>query len=202
MLKNNIVEDNEKSRVSTIIRAERGNKMSSYKNIIDALIVIDTETILEKYGISLDPDNPVPVPNDPVLIYLVMKRANSITGQAGNELTMSTEATKPMDTVSFIRWSITSLFLNSDSVVIPYKFIITPFSQKVISNPELHLVNVSDPLPNPNEPYNPTQQPIKKYFYSSRVLKPGKVTFNLCFLVVDRHGIKKGYFLWNPILTF
>ncbi|HEY3362844.1 MAG TPA: inclusion body family protein [Methanosarcina sp.] len=162
--------------------------------IIDVLASIDTETILKNYPPSLDPNNPKFVPNNPILIFMVTKKENAIDGQAGNELTLGAE------TGDVIRWRATSLSLNSDSEVILYKFVADP-GQQLIDDPKPLSITISDPLPNKNDPINPTTQTIQSYFYNSTVLNPGNLVYHFYFLIVDRHGNKLGYYWWDPYIT-
>ncbi|MDQ1255176.1 MAG: nematocidal protein AidA [Euryarchaeota archaeon] len=159
---------------------------------IDILVSIDTETILNTYGHSLDPQNPVLVPNNPNLIYMIVKNDSAVSGQAAAELNIRAET---MDT---IRWRATSLSLNSDSEVILISYSGAP---ALISQPQPLIATVNCPLPNPNDPNNPTTQTIKSYFFNSTVLDPGVVTYHFVFLIIDRHGTKKGYYHWDPFIT-
>ncbi|HEY3362843.1 MAG TPA: AidA/PixA family protein [Methanosarcina sp.] len=172
------------------------DKMSDNKEIINILIVIDSETILDRYGTNSNPDQPVQI-TQPDLIYIVTKQASVVSGQAGNELTFGAGTS---NTIGGILWRATSLSLNSDNKIIFYKF--TSFSSKnIISTPKPFLDTVKVPLPNPNDPTNPTIQEIQMYFWYSTVLNSGSATYHFCFFIVDRHGNKLGYYWWDPSIT-
>jgi nematocidal protein AidA len=162
--------------------------------IIDVLVAIDTETILNNYDNSLDPNNPVNVQNNSNLIYMVTKQENALSGQAGAKLTISAK------TLDVIRLRATSLSLNSDSQVFLYKFISSP-GQQLISPPGPLSALVNAPVPNPVDPINPTTQPIKSYFYNSTVLNPGNIVYHFYFLIVDQYGNEKGYYWWDTFIT-
>ena len=159
---------------------------------IDILVAIDTETIQATYGHSLDPKKPVNVPNKPNLIYMIVRNQNAVDGQAAAELRISAET---MDT---IRWRATSLSLNSDTEVVLCSY---SGDKPLISDPEPILAQVKCPLPNPNDPYNPTTQTINSYFFNAVVKNPGQVTYHFVFLIVDRHGAKIGYYQWDPFIN-
>lgn len=125
---------------------------------------------------------------------MIVKNANAVNGQAGAELTISA---KTLDT---IRWRATSLSLNSENEVILCKYFGDP---KLISDPEPMLAEVDCPLPNPDDPYNPTTQTINTYFFNSVVEKvgSGRVTYHFVFLIIDRDGNKIGYYHWDPFIN-
>ena len=169
------------------------NDSTNKKNrTIDALIIIDTETIQAKYGHSLDPKKPILVPNDPNLIYMIntsTRRGSAISGQTGNNLMISKS--------KYIQLRATSLSLNSDTEVVLCSY---SGNKPLISNPEPILAQVKCPLPNPSDPYNPTTQTINSYFFKMAV-NPGQAIYHFVFLIVDRHGAKIGYYQWDPFIN-
>lgn len=160
--------------------------------IIDVLIVLDAETIVARYGLSTDPQNPLQV-TDANLIYMITNQANAVSGNAGNELNLAAR------TMDVIRWRETTLSLNADYQGILYKFVATA-GDDLISPPVPLLAKVNTPLPNPADPTHPNTQLIEDYFWSSTVLQPGDVTYHFSFMVVDRDSNVLGYFWWDPFL--
>jgi PKD repeat protein len=163
--------------------------ISVTSEIINVLIAIDTETILNKYGTNSNPDQPIQI-TQPNLIYMIVRRENAISGQAGKELIIGAQV------LDSIRWRATTLSLNSKSEVILYKFIASS-GMDFIENPHPLIATVKVPLPNPDDPIRPTIQEIKSYFYSSVVLEQGTVTYHFYFSIMDWEGIIQGYFWWD-----
>lgn len=158
--------------------------------IIDVLVVIDAETIINKFGKNTDSNNPVQV-TDPNLIFMVTKRTDAVSGNGGNELKI---ASKRLDTT--IRWKETSLSLISTYSALLYKFTATSGSN-LISPPVSLLVTAQTPLSDPSNPAVPKIQTSKTYFWNCNVLKSGKVTYHFNFMILDRSGKVQGYYWWD-----
>ncbi|MPQ49271.1 hypothetical protein GCQ56_19905 [Marinifilum sp. N1E240] len=166
--------------------------MSTTQEIIDVLIAVDTETIISNYGLNKDPNNPVQI-TDASLIFMITKRDDALSGNAGTELAIGA---KTLDT---IRWRETSLSLNATYSALLYKFVATAGGD-LISNPIPLLVEVQTPLPDPSNPTMPKTQTIESYFWTSTVLKPGSVTYHFNFMILDRAGNVQGYYWWDPYI--
>lgn len=161
------------------------------EEIIDVLIVIDAETILRTYGTNTDPTKPAQIAGERV--YMITKKADVISGNAGSELKIAAR------TLDVVRWRETSLSLNADYDAILYKFVVGS-GGTLISPPEAMEVNVNTPLPDPANPLHPKTQTIKSYFWSSTVLGAGDVAYHFMFMIVDRDGKVKGYYSWDPYI--
>lgn len=163
------------------------------QGIIDVLIVIDAETILEKFpDQGLDPLNPVQV-TDADLIFMTTKEDNKIKGSEGNELTVKAR------TLDVIRWRETTLSLNAAFSSILYQFVFSE-GKELISKPEPLLITVDSPLPNDEDPTKPTTQNIQNYFWNSTVKHGGHATYHFNFMILDRDGKILGYYFWDPFI--
>ncbi len=167
-------------------------EMKEMSEIIDILIAVDTETILDVYGPNKDPERPVQI--NPNLVYMIVKQANALSCQAGGNLNVKAQ----VDDV--IRWRETTLSLNSNSNAILYKYVPIAGGELIssalprISEPEV-------PLPNPNDPLNPSVQKIKSYYWTSDVLDQGRVIYTFRFFITDRKEKVVGYYSWDPYIT-
>ncbi|MEO0731416.1 MAG: inclusion body family protein [Bacteroidota bacterium] len=167
--------------------------MAANESIIDVLISIDADTILSKYGKGTDPANPRQI-TDKSLIYMITRQDDQVSGNAGAELNVKAE------TLDTIRWRETSLTLNAAYSAILYKFVATA-GGNLISPPVPLIVEVDEPLPDPNDLLHPKSQTVKNYFWNCNVLQAGSVTYHFNFMIVDRHGDVQGYYWWDPFIT-
>lgn len=157
-------------------------------DLINVLIVIDSDGILKKYGPNNNPDDPIHI-TDPNLIFMITEQDNVISGQAGNELCIKGV---PGDTV---QWREITLSLNPNTDVLLYKYIMTPaVSDKLTSTPKVYETKVSVPLPNSNNPFIPTMQTITEHYWYLILLKTGNVTYQFNFMILDAAGQVKGYY--------
>lgn len=162
-------------------------------SIIDVMIVIDCATVIEEFGTNSDANNPVQVTTAD-LISMMTVQADAIKDQGGNELNVKAV------TGDVIRWREESLSLNADYNTILYKFVAYSGGD-LISTPQPLEMEITSPLPNPQDPLKPNTQTIKDYFWQSTVLMPGSVTYHFSFMILDRDSNVQGYFWWDPFIT-
>jgi hypothetical protein len=162
-------------------------------DFINVLIVIDAETIIERYGKNSDPDRPTLIPDSSNLIYMTA-RQDHIIGSPGSELTVKAS---PDD---IIRWRETTLSLNSRYTSILYRFDASSGAD-LIDPPEAKSVVVNEPLPNSHHPLNPTTQKVNSFYWQCTVLEPGSVTYHFSFMILDHSGEKLGYYYWDPFIS-
>ncbi|MEU4766467.1 inclusion body family protein [Actinosynnema sp. NPDC023794] len=162
-------------------------------DFINVLIVIDAETIIERYGKNSDPDRPTLIPDSSSLIYMTT-RQDHIIGSPGSELTVKAS---PDD---IIRWRETTLSLNSRYTSVLYKFDASS-GANLIDTPEAKSVVVSEPLPNSHDPLHPTTQKINSFYWQCTVLETGSVTYHFSFMILDHTGAKQGYYYWDPFIS-
>jgi hypothetical protein len=158
-------------------------------NTFDIQVTFDAETILQKYGTNTDPNNPVQV--DASYVYMVVAAPAALSGNGGGELRLVAQ------TDDTIRWRESTPGVDLQTIL--YAF--SPLNNGIISNPQLFLSNVTVPVPNPNNPLEPTTQTIQDYFWNSLAQAPGQVTYHFNFMIVDRHGNTQGYYAWDPFIT-
>jgi nematocidal protein AidA len=167
--------------------------MSEQENqqIIDVLLVIDAQTIVGSYppGTAANPTS-----IDRPLIFMMVKTADVLFGQASKELKIKAQ------TLDEMRWRETTLSLNSAYFGLIYGFFALR-GQDLLSTPSPLLAEVKTPLPNPQDPTHPTTQSIKNYFWSTTILKPGEATYAFNFMILDRHNAVQGYYFWDPFIS-
>lgn len=160
-------------------------------DIIDLILVMDTAGLLAAYPPG-SPEAPNSV--DQPLIYMMVRQANAVFGEASKELKISAR------TGDILRWRASSLSLNSDSTAALYKFFALRGSD-LLSPPAPLLAQIASPLPNPADPLHPGRQEIANAFWQSTILAPGNVTYAFQFMVLDRDNNPLGYFSWDPFIT-
>jgi len=161
------------------------------QQIIDVLLVIDAETIVESYppGTAVNPTS-----IDQPLIFMMVKTADAVFGQASKELKIKAR------TLDEVRWRETSLSLNSAYFGLIYGFFAIK-GQGVFSTPEPLLAEVKTPLPNPADPIHPTTQTVQNYFWSATILNSGEATYAFNFMILDRDNAVQGYYFWDPFIS-
>ncbi|KVD78920.1 inclusion body protein [Burkholderia sp. ABCPW 14] len=158
--------------------------------VTDVLVAVDTETILQKYPNASNPNNPLLI--DWHHIDLITNQDNVISGQAGGELNLKAEAG------DLVRWRESSVSLGFEKQVIFYKFIANQGGE-LITTPRL--AETSLPVPNTSDPAKPKCQTVQNYFWSSEVLKRGRVTYHFQFVILDRRCQICGCCQWDPFIT-
>jgi len=158
---------------------------------VDVLVAVDAATMVASYP----PGTPTaPTSIDKPLLFMIVRQANAVFGNAGKELKMTVAVG---DT---IRWRATSLSMNANEDVLLYKFFALR-GETLLSPPQPLLATVSTPLPNPVDPLHPGSQSVKSYFWNTTVLQAGSVTYAFHLAVSDRHGAMLGYYYWDPFIT-
>jgi hypothetical protein len=155
----------------------------------DVLITIDARTILARYGKNTSSTSPTPISRD--LIHLDVQQSQAISAPGSIDLAI---AASPGDD---IRWRETTLSMNYEYSGILYDFVIQSGAE-LISRPQPFTFSRAEPLPNPNDPLNPTTQQVKSYVWQSTVLATGSVTYTFRFMILDNKGAKQGFYTWDP----
>lgn len=164
---------------------------------IDILCAIDAADLP---ALSQDRNNPTQGLNP--FVYMIVKDANAISGQAGPELNIRAV------TGDNVRWRATSLDSNFDLSVVFYNFTASQ-GGNLLSSPQL-LGGVSGGIPfTINEmlpvqgimPWSATNVSTPYDFYQSTVEQAGSVTYQWWFQVNDTHGGLIGYGMWDPFIT-
>jgi hypothetical protein len=163
--------------------------MSEY---IDVLITIDAKTIVDKYGKNSNSNSPTGI--DRALIHLDARQSQVVSAPGTVDLAV---AASPGDT---IRWRETTLSMNTDYTGILYGFTLQSGGQ-LISPPRPLLFPLSEPLPNMQDPLNPTMQKIQSYVWQSDIMSPGRVTYTFRFMILNQKGVKLGYYTWDPVIV-
>ncbi|WGS52155.1 inclusion body family protein [Paraburkholderia sp. D15] len=161
--------------------------------VTDVLVSFDTATILQAYpNPSKNPDAPTQI--DPRYVYMITNQDNVISGQAGGELDIKAQVG------DLIRWRETSLSLGFETQAIFYRFI-GNVGNELISTPTPRMAEASIPVPNTSNPAVPTCQKVANYYWSSEMLKEGRVTYHFNFQIIDRACKSNGCFSWDPFIS-
>ncbi|MPQ49272.1 hypothetical protein GCQ56_19910 [Marinifilum sp. N1E240] len=163
---------------------------NSNQNIVDVLMVIDADSLIEKYPKGTE-SNPTVVPAP--LIYLIADSEFVDFGQASKELKI---AIKSLDQ---IRWRSATTSMNSNYFSLLYDFKLV-HGNPIISTPIPLLAEVKTPLPNMDEPLQPKMQTIQSYFWTSTALSKGEITYTFYFMIIDRDNNPLGYYYWDPFI--
>lgn len=168
--------------------------MTDSIQVIDVLIVVDTETVLAKYGAGGSVGHPYSV--DERLIWAVAKKDSVVFANATGELKLRAQ------TEDIIRWRATGLSLNSEDSVILYAFAVKKQSGPgLIRKPRANLVELKTPLPQENDPAKPAMQTVQDYFWQTTVQRSGHEIYTFNFMIVHRDGTVRGHFTWDPTIT-
>lgn len=164
--------------------------INELQSTVDILIVLDGETLVEKYprGTAANP-TVIPAP----LIFLIANSQFVSFGQASKELKIA------IKTLDEIRWRSTTLSMESVYCSLLYKFELKS-GDLIISPPMPLLADVKVPLPDMNDPLHPKTQEIKSYFWDSTALRPGEMTYTFYFMILDRSSNILGYYYWDPFI--
>lgn len=136
-------------------------------------------------------------------IYMIVKSADAISGQAGPELNIRAV------TGDNVRWRATSLDSNFDLSVVFYNFtasaggnlLSAPQLLGGVSNGTPYTINQQMPVQG-TMPWSTANEPVPYDFYQSTVEQaPGSVTYQWWFQVNDTHGGLIGYGMWDPFIT-
>jgi nematocidal protein AidA len=164
---------------------------------IDVLCAIDCDSLPK---LSQDPDDPAQGLNSS--IYMIVRDANALSGQAGPELNV---LASPGDG---IRWSVTSLSGNFEHSVHFYRFqasagkdLLTP--PVLVGGVHNHgHFTVERILPMGSIPWQGKSEPVPHFHYESVVQAAGKVTCQWWFQVnKTSDGSLAGYGMWSPFIT-
>lgn len=164
--------------------------MTGNENIINILMVMDADTLVEKYP-GGTATNPIVIPEP--LIYLVCDSAYVDFGQASKELKI---AVKSLDE---IRWRSTSISQDSANFSLLYAFKLVN-GDNIISPPVALEAEAAEPLPDPTNPIAPKTQTVQNYFWNSTALSQGEATYTFYFMILDREGNPQGYYYWDPFI--
>lgn len=135
-------------------------------------------------------------------IYMIVKDAYAISGQAGPELNIRAV------TGDNVRWRVTSLDSNFDLTVVFYNFTASA-GGNLLSSPQLlggvangtpYTVNEMMPIQG-TMPWNTTNVATPYDFFQSTVEQAGSVTYQWWFQVNNTHGGLIGYGMWDPFIT-
>jgi hypothetical protein len=165
---------------------------------VNILIAFDAESILKKFGENDKPNDPQKLETADADKYITMlvREKNAIRNLKGSALHVKVEPDQ------HIRWRDTSLSLNSNYIVLMYKYDPNGEDKKVIEKPQLKEVStLKVPQPNTNDPLNPTMQTIKSYFWEALALKNGSQDYHFWFMILFKSGKKLGYFRWDPTVV-
>lgn len=164
---------------------------------IDILCAIDAA---ELPTLSQDRNNPTGGLNQ--WVYMIVKDANAISGQAGPELNISANIGDN------VRWRATSLDSNFDLTVVFYNF--TAQGGNLLTSPQLiggvnggTPVTINQMMPvQGNMPWNTTSVAVPYDYYQSTVESVGSVTYQWSFQVNNTsNGSLVGYGIWDPFIT-
>jgi hypothetical protein len=160
-------------------------------DIIDLILVVDAETLLADYPAGTSQQ---PVSVDRPSIFLMVRQANTVFGQASKELKVRAR------TGDILRWRAASLSLNCDLTVALYDFF-TLRGANLFSAADDMVATVAEPLPDPADPLHPRTQTVKNVFWQATLLEPGNATYAFRFMLLDRDCKPQGYYSWDPFLT-
>jgi hypothetical protein len=165
---------------------------------IDILCAIDAG---ELPTLSQDSNNPTGGLNN--YVYMIVKSADAISGQAGPELNISANIGDN------VRWRATSLDSNFGLSVVFYNFTASQ-GGNLLSSPTLlggvnngtpYTVNEMMPVQG-NMPWSTTNVAVPYDFYQSTVEGTGSVTYQWSFKVnKTNNGSLVGYGIWDPFIT-
>jgi hypothetical protein len=164
---------------------------ASMADIINILIAVDCETLAQQ-SLSTDSDHPTSIAEN--LVYAIVRQSNALSGQGGANLDVSAR------TGDIIRWRETSLSLNTEYQPIAYRFHVSQGAE-LLKDLGPETVEVTTPLPNPEDLLHPGTQTIKSYFWEAEVRNSGRATYQFSFMIVDRDSNVKGYCTWDPYIT-
>jgi hypothetical protein len=181
-----------------------GPKGKIMPGVINAEIVVDTQSILSEYpDPSQDPDEPTPVTND--FCYMIAQSIHVIGGQATAHLSINQGASHVIQVRSL------SLSGNAGQSAVVYD--IEKAAGKTVTGRLLaREADVEMPLPSLDDGRN-TDPPsfstvtANDYFLQTEVTSRGSESLQVRFYITtndDQAGTLKivGYFLWCPSVTF
>jgi nematocidal protein AidA len=164
-------------------------------SIHNVLITFDVEALMTAVpNPSKNPDNPTFVSDPNKFIFMLTKKADTLSGHGGAELDFKAS---PSD---IIRWRETTLERNTGKNIQLYKY--TSNAADLLTKPSIQPVLVTVPVPNPDDHLHPVQfQKISDYFWQATVLDVGRVVYRFNFMVLKRDATPLGYFTWDPFIT-
>jgi hypothetical protein len=192
-----------KTRTTTMLKnhdlphtapGKRVRAVSSGPQINEVLCVFDAASLVKNFPPSQDPNNPTGGVNPCIYMVTYAPDAGS-DSQAGAELNLLAH------TGDDIRWRTTTVDGGAVFSVIFYSFAATG-GGNLISAPQPLIITEQVPLPNPQNPTQPTMQTIQDYIWSSTVLAQGNVTYHFSFALFNSSdGSLVGYYSWDPYIT-
>ena len=172
--------------------------MADNEQLTDILIVIDAESIMERYqgqpaGTA---DRPTFIGTDTNLVYMFVRSDEVVSGQATSDLNVHIEPN------SIVRWRATSLTMNTRYNATLSSCRITQ-GQSLISTPTpiTATVYVAIPQLGGGAVTGTSKQSVNDFFFQAIGNGSGQVTYTFTFAITDNDGNVRGYFQWDPHLS-
>lgn len=171
--------------------------MSDNNQLTDILIVIDAESVMEKFQNQPgSADHPTFIGTSTDLIYMFVRSDEVVSGQHTSDLNVHIEPD------SIVRWRATSLTMNTRYNVALCSCSITQ-GQSFISTPTpiTATVYVAIPQLTNGQVTGTSKQSTNDFFFQAIGNGSGRVTYTFTFAVTDNDGNVRGYFKWDPQLS-
>ncbi|GKX37517.1 inclusion body family protein [Pectobacterium versatile] len=178
------------------------NQLNSSNNVINVIVIIDTDRIINDPSIkSVSKDQAHPTPIGHQYSYMVAPSQSAISGEGTGDLNIRANR----DDV--IRWTGISESANSDSSVLIYG--LPRYAGDTVFT-QVEFVNSSrleaEPAPTNNtSPFPVTFTEQKHWYTQATITKLGTEQYQVQFALYHRpHGGNQelyGYFQWDPTIT-
>ncbi|PTL80271.1 AidA/PixA family protein [Vitiosangium sp. GDMCC 1.1324] len=176
--------------------------MASNDPFIDILTVIDAKSIVSDYSPNQSTSgSPISLGNRAnQYVFMLVKRSEAANGiEAIPELNVAAQ------TGDILRWRTSSLTMNTGYSTLLYQMRLqnngSPGNELItIPAPYEGSIKIPKPAPDGNG-VSIGSQPYKDFYFQSTAQRPGKVTYQLYFMLADNQGKPFGYFYWDPFVT-
>jgi hypothetical protein len=74
-------------------------------------------------------------------------------------------------------------------------------NRRILSDIIAFTLPVDLPLPNQDDPLDPSVYAGHDYFWQATAVAPGTVTYHWDFMILDDDNDKLGYYRWDPFVT-
>jgi hypothetical protein len=158
----------------------------------DLAIFIDAETILANYPLGADSETPTAVGDEAIIAVTAHGMSRSTLPRDHLHMAAPIGAT--------LRLREFSARLGGGHFVVLYVSPDRDDETALLSEPRLMVGDVVRPLPDDADRTRPARGTTAGYFWQSRILRHGRSSFALRFMILNSNGDIEGYFSWTSVL--